>query len=102
MIKQHVVDIRGNVVEAKNMTDLEVMGLIYNVKRTTRLPYETKKSLKQILFENKDKSLEKQEVVITGFFSQLGYKVLSVESLNITDLLVTIRINKENTISLVL
>lgn len=101
MIKQHVVDIRGNVVEAKSMEDVELMALIYNTQRTTNLPYETKKSLKQMLFEIQDVTLERQKTVIRNFFTQLGYTVLDIFSNFGTDLNISVKVNKDNIVTFV-
>lgn len=102
MARQHVVNLQGEVIQANSMSDLEIMGLIYNVQRTTSLPYETKKSLKQVLFENKDKSLERQEIIVKGFFSQLGYTVNSITQVYDTDLQVNLSLNANQQISLII
>lgn len=96
MINQNVVTLDGSVKRAENITDLEIMGLMYATLRTTFLPYETEKSLKQLLFEYEGASIIEQKSIITNFYNQRGYKLVSITQTNSEDIVVVVKLNNSD------
>lgn len=93
MINQNVVTLDGSVKKAESITDLEIMGLMYATLRTTFLPYETEKSLKQLLFEYEGVSIVEQKSIVSSFYSQRGYKVISITQTTDKKLVVVVKLN---------
>ena len=89
---QHVLTINGNIKKAEDITDLTIMQLIYITYNRTPLPYETTKSLTDILFSQKDKTIEQLKATIMAFYTQNKFEVTSVTQLNSTDIKVTLKV----------